>query len=217
MGNNNRIGWRIVTFASMAGNLKFWNRKRDNMQSQEENSTKNQEQEEVNLQAEDNMSDNSATSSTDTELSETEQLRAEVAELNDKLLRTFSEFENSKRRMARERLELINSASKNIILELLPVIDDLERALTSAQDKPELDAFAEGIKLVHNKFLGILSKQGLEAISSVGENFDLDLHEAVSKMPAPSDDQKNKVMFEVEKGYKLKENVIRFSKVIVGV
>ncbi len=201
----------------MAGNLKFWNRKRDNMQSQEENSTKNQEQEEVNLQAEDNMSDNSATSSTDTELSETEQLRAEVAELNDKLLRTFSEFENSKRRMARERLELINSASKNIILELLPVIDDLERALTSAQDKPELDAFAEGIKLVHNKFLGILSKQGLEAISSVGENFDLDLHEAVSKMPAPSDDQKNKVMFEVEKGYKLKENVIRFSKVIVGV
>lgn len=187
------------------------------MQSQEENSTKNQEQEEVNLQAEDNMSDNSATSSTDTELSETEQLRAEVAELNDKLLRTFSEFENSKRRMARERLELINSASKNIILELLPVIDDLERALTSAQDKPELDAFAEGIKLVHNKFLGILSKQGLEAISSVGENFDLDLHEAVSKMPAPSDDQKNKVMFEVEKGYKLKENVIRFSKVIVGV
>lgn len=187
------------------------------MQSQEENTTKNQEQEEVQMHGEDNLSDSTDNSSSNTELSETDKLRAEVAELNDKLLRTFSEFENSKRRMAKERLELIGSASKNIIIELLPVIDDLERALTSAQDKPELEAFAEGVKLVHNKFIGILSKQGLEAIPAVGENFDLDLHEAVSKMPAPSDEQKNKVMFEVEKGYKLKENVIRFSKVIVGV
>lgn len=201
----------------MAGNLKFWNRKRENMQSQEENITNNQEQEEVQLQSEDNLSDAADNTSGEAERSETEKLRAEVAELNDKLLRTFSEFENSKRRMAKERLELIGSASKNIIIELLPVLDDLERALTSTQDMPEIKAFAEGVQLVHNKFLGILAKQGLEAIPAVGENFDLDLHEAVSKMPTATEDQKNKVLFEVEKGYKLKENVIRFSKVIVGV
>ncbi len=178
---------------------------------------KDQEQEEVPMTADDNMADSSANDTETIERSEVDKLRDEVSELNDKLLRTFSEFENSKRRMARERLELISTASRNIIIELLPVLDDLERALSSAQDKPELEAFAEGVRLVHTKFNGILSKQGLEPILAVGEPFDIDLHEAISKMPAPADDDKNKVLFEVEKGYRLKESVIRFSKVIVGV
>lgn len=145
-----------------------------------------------------------------------EKHRAEIAELNDKYIRLYSEFDNFKRRTARERIELLQTASKDVIAALLPVIDDFERAEKSFETSADLNALKEGVKLVHHKLKSILSQQGLQAIDSIGKELDVDFHEAITQIPAPSPDLKGKIVDEVERGYMLKDKVIRFAKVVVG-
>lgn len=145
-----------------------------------------------------------------------DKLKAEIAELNDKYLRLYSEFDNMKRRNAKERIELMDTAGKDILLSFIPVVDDFERAQKAFENSTDIEAVKEGVTLIHTKFLNILSQKGVKAIESKGQPFDVDYHEAITKIPAPIDDLKGKVVDEVEKGYTLKDKVIRFAKVVIG-
>ena len=146
------------------------------------------------------------------------QWQARYDELNDKYLRLYSEFDNYRKRTQKERIEQSKFASEEMILSLLPVMDDLERALGSVQKNGEGNETVpqEAIQLIYQKFKGILTQKGLEAITSMGEPFDVDFHDAITNIPAPSEDMKGKVVDEIEKGYKLHGKVIRYSKVVVG-
>lgn len=149
------------------------------------------------------------------ELTPEEKLKNEVAELNDKYIRLYSEFDNMRRRNAKERIELTQTAGKDILLSLLPVIDDFERAIKSLEGE-ENQAAKEGIELIHSKFLNILTQKGLTPMDAMGKDFDPDIHEAITKIPAPTKDLKGKVVDVIEKGYTLQEKVIRYAKVVVG-
>jgi molecular chaperone GrpE len=146
------------------------------------------------------------------------QLKLKCEELNDKYLRLYSEFDNYRKRTLKERIELGKTASEEIILSLLPVIDDIERALKSTlKTADDMEVVPkEGLQLIFQKFNSLLAQKGLEAIPSIGESFDVDFHDALSNIPAPSQDMKGKVIDEIEKGYKLNGKVIRYSKVVVG-
>jgi molecular chaperone GrpE len=139
-------------------------------------------------------------------------------ELNDKYLRLYSEFDNYRKRTQKERIEFSKTASEDIILSLLPVIDDLERALASTIKNGEgMEVIPkDGLLLIYQKFRGLLAQKGLEVIPALGEPFNVDYHDALTNIPAPSEDLKGKVVDEVEKGYKLNGKVIRYSKVVVG-
>lgn len=157
------------------------------------------------------------------EVSETDQLnediqklKSEAEELKDKYLRLYSDFENYKRRTNKERLELFKTAGEEVLKSLLPVLDDFDRAEKAFEASTDATALADGIKLVSHKFKNTLSQHGMVSYASVGEVFNADLHEAIVKTPAPSDDMKGKVVDEIEKGYKLQDKVIRFAKVVVG-
>lgn len=148
---------------------------------------------------------------------ENDKLSAEKAEIHDKYIRLYSEFDNYRRRTQKEKLDIIKNASEKIIVGLLPVLDDMERALkfeSAGQDGPS-DSEKEGISLIYQKMMNFLKQQGLEEIHAVGEPFDVDLHEAVTTMPAPSEEEKGKVLDEIQKGYRLNDKVIRFSKVVI--
>lgn len=151
------------------------------------------------------------------EADEAAKLRAELDEMQKKYLYLLSEFENYKRRTAKERLDLFKTASKDLLVELLPVLDDFERGLQAMEVSTDVAAVKTGVDLVYNKFKGILTNKGLQSMASIGADFDTELHEAISQVPAAEEAQKNKVMAEVEKGYKLNEQVVRYAKVIVGV
>jgi molecular chaperone GrpE len=150
------------------------------------------------------------------ELSDLAKVQAELAELNDKYIRMYSEFDNYKRRTARERIDLMQSASRDMMVALLPVVDDFDRAEKAFEASKDLEALKEGVKLVHNKLRSILTQNGLVAMDSIGKEFNVDFHEAITNIPAPTKDLKGKVVDEVEKGYLLKDKVIRFAKVVVG-
>ncbi len=144
------------------------------------------------------------------------ELEAKVAEANEKHLRLFSEFDNYRKRTARERIELSKNASEEMITALLPVVDDLERASTLAAGEAKGDAMAEGITLIYNKLKAILNQKGLEEINAVGEDFNTDFHEAITHIPAPEKNQKGKVVEVIQKGYMLNGKVIRFARVVVA-
>ena len=137
-------------------------------------------------------------------------------ELNDKYLRMYSEFDNFRRRTAKERLELFKTAGQDILTDLLPVLDDFERALRNMDDKGDVASMREGVDLIYNKFVNTLNSKGLKAFDSKEKKFDPDFHEAVTKIPAPSKKLRGKIVDEIEKGYMLNEKVIRFAKVVVG-
>ena len=150
------------------------------------------------------------------ELTETEKLQAEVAELKDKFLRLQAEFDNFRRRTAKERLDLIGTASKDLVSTLIPVLDDFERATKTMETATDMDAIKEGVGLVYSKFYKILEAKGLKPMNSTGQAFNPEIHEAITQIPAPSDDLKGKVVDEVEKGYYLNDTVVRFAKVVIG-
>jgi molecular chaperone GrpE len=150
------------------------------------------------------------------ELSAEEKLQQENSVLNDKYLRLFAEFDNYKRRTQKERVELLQTAGKDVVVSLLPVLDDFERALKATENATEVNAIREGVMLVQSKLKGILSQKGLKEMESIHTAFDTDIHEAITKIPAPTDDLKGKVVDELEKGYTLNDKVIRFAKVVVG-
>lgn len=145
-----------------------------------------------------------------------ELLDSKFNELNDKYVRLYSEFENFRRRTAKEKIDLINNASERIIKDLLPVLDDFERGIESNKKVTDVDALKKGFELVHNKFLNLLLANGLKPMNSVGKEFNIDEHEAITKTPVSNKKDKDKVVDELEKGYLLNDKVIRFAKVVIG-
>jgi molecular chaperone GrpE len=143
-------------------------------------------------------------------------LKEKIDELNDKYLRLYSEFDNYRKRTHKERLDLSRTVSAEVITELLPVMDDFERAIKSTAETQDCNAVKEGVNLIFNKFKAILEKKGVKAIDAIGKDFNTDFHEAITYIPAQSDELKNKIVDEVEKGYMLGEKVIRYSKVVIG-
>ncbi|HKG06985.1 MAG TPA: nucleotide exchange factor GrpE [Pedobacter sp.] len=150
------------------------------------------------------------------ELSAEEKLKEENAALNDKYLRLFAEFDNYKRRTQKERTELLQTAGKDVLVSLLTVLDDFDRANKAIESATDINPIREGITLVHNKLKSVLSQKGLKEMESINTVFDTDNHEAITKIPAPTEEMKGKVIDELEKGYTLNDKVIRFAKVVVG-
>jgi molecular chaperone GrpE len=150
------------------------------------------------------------------ELSELDQLKLEKAEIHDKYIRLYSEFDNFRKRTIKERIDLLQTANQEMMVAILPVLDDFERAAKSMESATEIGALKEGVDLIYQKAKNILSQKGLKPMESLGTPFNADLHEAITNIPAPDESQKDMVLDEVERGYMLGEKVIRFAKVIVG-
>ncbi|MFV0570908.1 MAG: nucleotide exchange factor GrpE [Xanthomarina gelatinilytica] len=150
------------------------------------------------------------------ELSKEEQLQEELKLEKDKFLRLFAEFENYKRRTAKERIELFKTASQDVMLSLLPILDDFDRAYSEISKTKEKELL-KGVELINSKLKNTLKGKGLEEIElESGDVFNADIHEAITQIPAPSDDLKGKIVDVVEKGYKLGDKIIRFPKVVIG-
>ncbi|WP_316827672.1 nucleotide exchange factor GrpE [Pedobacter miscanthi] len=190
------------------------------------NKKKNNDKEE-NIMNTENTSENTAENveNTDASTNETEQapelsaeekLQSEVQQLNDKYLRLYAEFDNYKRRTQKERVELLQTAGKDVIVSLLPVLDDFDRALKAMETAADVAPVKEGILLVSTKLKNTLAQKGLKDVESISQPFNTDFHEAITNIPAPTEELKGKVIDEVEKGYTLNDNVIRFAKVVVG-
>ncbi len=145
-----------------------------------------------------------------------EEYQLKVNELNDKYLRLYSEFDNFRKRTLREKIDLSRTASEDVIKELLPVLDDFDRATSAMQATDQIEAVKEGVQLIHSKMKAVFASKGLQEIKSIGEEFNTDFHEAITSIPAPSEELKNKVVDEIQKGYMLHDKVIRFSKVVTG-
>jgi len=150
------------------------------------------------------------------EESNEEKLTKQVDELNNKYIRLYSEFENFRRRTAKEKLEIITNANKNLLGDLIPVADDFERAIAANKKSDNIKDIKEGMELLNNKFFNILKSKGLKEMNSQGKEFDVDEHEALTKIPAPSKKLRGKVVDVIEKGYYLNDKVLRFAKVVVG-
>ncbi len=150
------------------------------------------------------------------EISAEEKLKTELTAANDKFLRLYAEFDNFKRRTTKERIELLQTAGKDVIIDLLPVLDDFDRALKAMETAVDIEPVKEGINLVQQKLKNMLVQKGLKEMNAREETFNPDIHEAITNIPAPSDELKGKVIDEVEKGYYLNDKVIRFAKVVVG-
>ena len=139
-----------------------------------------------------------------------------LAEMNDKYLRLAAEYDNYRKRTLKEKMELSKSAGENILINILPVIDDFERGLGTIDQAKDIKAVKEGVQLIYNKFSEFLKQRGVKEIDAKEKDFDTDMHEAITKIPAPTDKLKGKVVDVIEKGYYLNEKVIRFSKVVIG-
>ena len=147
---------------------------------------------------------------------EKEELRIEIAEQKDKFIRLYAEFDNFKRRNAKERNELIATAGKEVIQSLLEVMDDCDRAEKQLNQSEDLAQIRQGVGLVFSKLRNTLQARGLKEMKSIGEEFNPDFHEAITEIPVPDENMKGKVVDQVEKGYTLNDKIIRFSKVVVG-
>ncbi len=171
-----------------------------------------------NEQVEANQAENVAVEEQEVEeLTVEEKLQAEVKQEKDKFLRLFAEFENYKKRTSRERIELFSTASEDVMKTLLPILDDFERALSHIEDDKEAEELRKGVLLIYQKLVNTLEQKGLKAVVvEQGEVFNADNHEAITQIPAPTDDMKGKIIDVIEKGYKLGEKVIRFPKVVIG-
>jgi molecular chaperone GrpE len=146
------------------------------------------------------------------ELSEEEKYQ----QLNDKYLRLYSDFDNFRKRTMKEKADLVLNAGQGVIKDLLPVLDDFERAIESNSKSEDLEGLKQGFELIYNKFQAILKQKGLKEMTCKGETFDADVHEAITNIPAPTEDDKGKIIDVIEKGYYLNEKVIRYAKVVVG-
>ena len=150
------------------------------------------------------------------ESSEKNEQEEQITELKDKYLRLAAEFENYKRRTVKEKLNMMGTAARDTLSALLPVLDDFDRAKKNAEDENSTEPFSEGVMMVYNKLTNTLQQKGMKAMESNGEVFDPELHEAITEIPAPSEDMKGKVIDTVEKGYYLNDVILRHAKVVVG-
>ena len=153
------------------------------------------------------------------ELSVEEQLKEkeiEIAELKDKYLRIFAEFDNFKKRTMKEKMDFMRNASRDVLADLLPVLDDFDRAKVSAEDENSTEQFSDGVNLVYSKIYSVVQSKGLKPMESTGEAFDPELHEGITKIPAPTEEMKGKVIDTITKGYYLNDTIIRHAKVVIG-
>lgn len=145
-----------------------------------------------------------------------EEKETELSELKDKYLRIFAEFDNYKKRTMKEKMDFMRNASQDVLADLLPVLDDFDRAKQSADSEDTDEVFSEGVTLVFNKLANVMKSKGVVPMETNGEVFDAELHEAITKIPAPSKDMKGKIIDTITKGYYLNDKIIRHAKVVVG-
>lgn len=187
--------------------------KEDNIEEKKvaEESAKNKQQETEGLKKEDVEQEKE-----DTDKSEEPSWEEKFSSVNDKYLRLYSEFDNFRKRTMKEKADLISSANASLLTDLLPVLDDFERAIASNEKTEDVDGLKEGFMLIYNKFHKILQAKGVKHMDSKGQPFDMDVHEAVTNIPVENDEDKGKVVDVIEKGYYLNDKVIRYAKVVVG-
>ncbi len=167
----------------------------------------------------DNSQDKTAANDTDTTAQDTDKgddLQKKYDELNDRYLRLMAEFDNYRKRTLKEKMDLTKYAEEDVLKGILPVVDNMERAIKSLESATDVNAVKEGIDLIYKKFLEFLEKRGIKEIEALNKELDTDLHEAVTKFAAPSEDLKGKIIDVIEKGYYLHDKVIRYAKVVVG-
>ena len=167
----------------------------------------------------DNSQDKTADADTDKAAQDTDNggdLQKKYDELNDRYLRLMAEFDNYRKRTLKEKMDLTKYAEEDVIKGILPVVDNMERAIKSLESATDINAVKEGIDLIYKKFLEFLEKRGIKEIEALNKELDTDLHEAVTKFAAPSEDLKGKIIDVIEKGYYLHDKVIRYAKVVVG-
>ena len=189
-------------------------RQKDMKEANERAKMQNAEEPEVGINADENMGGTTHLSEPITDEPELETLRNELGEMKDKFIRKVAEFENFKKRSLKERMELIQTAGKEVIVDMLEVLDDCERA---EKQMSTLDEKAkEGVMLVFNKLKSLLAAKGLKPMETINEEFNPDIHEAITEVPVPTEKQKGKVIDEIQKGYYLNDKIIRYAKVVVG-
>ena len=181
-------------------------------ETQENQNTKNNAGEQANETVQEENNNNKQSTDTD----KTAEYEATIADLKDKYLRQAAEFDNYRKRVLKEKSELIQNGGERVISSLLPIIDDFERALQNMKKSDDTAALKEGVELIYQKFMKTLESNGLKTIETKEADFNTDFHEAVAMIPAPNDESKGKVVDCVQKGYKLNDKVIRHAKVAVG-
>ena len=189
-------------------------------QLQEENVTNQTEETLQTADEQDSTNKEESTESAETpevEIDPLEAAQAEIAELKKQILYKVAEFDNYRKRVIKEKADLILNGGEKVITAILPVVDDMERALEQMRKAEDVQAVVEGVELIQKKFMGILEKQGVKPIETKDADFDVEVHEAIAQFPAPSEEMKNKVVDCTLKGYKLNEKVIRHAQVVVGI
>ena len=189
-------------------------------QLQEENVTNQTEETLQTAEEQDSTNKEESTESSETpevEIDPLEAAQAEIAELKKQILYKVAEFDNYRKRVIKEKADLIMNGGEKVITAILPVMDDMERALEQMRKAEDVQAVVEGVELIQKKFIGILEKQGVKPIETKDADFDVEVHEAIAQFPAPSEEMKNKVVDCTLKGYKLNEKVIRHAQVVVGI
>ncbi len=189
-------------------------RQKDMKEAKEQAKMQNAEESGVGINADENISGTTHLNEPVTDEPELETLRNELGEMKDKYIRKVAEFENFKKRSLKERMDLIQTAGKEVIVDLLEVLDDCERAekqMSTLDDKAK-----EGVMLVFNKLKSLLTAKGLKPMETINEEFNPDIHEAITEIPAPTEELKGKVIAEIQKGYYLNDKIIRYAKVVVG-
>ena len=177
----------------------------------EDNTQASEQQDAAKNSAED------AAGTPEVEIDPLEAAQAEIAELKKQILYKVAEFDNYRKRVIKEKADLIMNGGEKVITAILPVMDDMERALEQMRKAEDVQAVVEGVELIQKKFMGILEKQGVKPIETKDADFDVEVHEAIAQFPAPSEELKNKVVDCTLKGYKLNEKVIRHAQVVVGI
>lgn len=202
---------------------KMFNKKKTVLPNEHSKMAQNQENIPTEQNIEEVQINNPEESNTTTEaiepeivVSEEEKLKLEVVTLNDKFIRLYAEFDNFKRRTQKERSDLLKTANKEVIVALLPVLDDFARADKALETASDVASVKEGMAIIQHKFKTILTQKGLTPMEAIGQSFNADIHEAITSIPSPTPNDKGKVIDEMEKGYLLNEKVIRFAKVIIG-
>lgn len=147
---------------------------------------------------------------------EVDKLKEQLNELNDKYLRLSAEYDNYRKRTLKEKMDLIRTGGEDILINILPVIDDFERAMGSMDNASDHDTLKEGVNLIYNKFIDFMKSRGVKEIDAINNDFNTDEHEALTKIPAPNKKLKGKIVDVIEKGYYLHDKVIRYSKVVIG-
>ena len=180
----------------------------------EKHTDKELQENEMKTQAAENLEENAYENAGEDDV--VSKLQAELAESKDKFLRLYSDFENYKKRVARDRIELISSAGVELISAILPILDDFERATKSLEQTEGIEVLKEGLNLIFIKLKTMLEQKGLKPMDTIGQPFNTDLHDAITQAPAPTEDTKGKVIDEIQKGYYLNDKVIRHAKVVVG-